>query len=113
MSTSSNKISVPIIDTLKSFPIFRSIKNGLRLSPLIQVLSSKIDDEALSDIMEDLAMCSLIGILYQPTQSGVAKMMKKLGDKSKEDSPAKNPPDKPSQEVSGNVPTQDGPAENL
>ena len=113
MLTSSNNIyEQPVLITV-SLPIFKSIRNGLKLSPHIQSLSLKIDGKELSCVLDELAVFSLIGILYQLTPKGVEEAMKSQGDKSKEDSLVENQPDKQNQPVSESVPAQDSEGESL
>ena len=111
MSTSSRNTYLEIVEIFKSFPIFRSIRKGLKSSRHIQGLSSKIPAEELSYVLDELALFSLIGILYRLTPNEEEAVMSKPGDKSKVDSPARSPQDKLSLEASENAPVPDGPEE--
>jgi len=113
MSTSSKNTYPKTANILISFPIFKSIRSGLKLLPHIQDLYLKSPDKELSNdaMLDELALYSLIGILFQPTPSVVEEVIVRLGDKSKEDSPVENPQDKPNQESSEEIPAQGGPGE--
>ena len=113
MSTSSKNTCPEAVDFLTSLPVFKSIRSGLKLSPHIQDLFLKSPDKELSNdaILDELVLYSLTGILFQPTPSEVEEVIVRLGDKSKEDSPAENQQDKPNQESSEEIPAQGGPGE--
>lgn len=110
MSISSKNTYQSLVNSLASLPIFKSLRNGLKLSTHIQRLSSKIDAEALSRVLDELALFSLIGILFQPTPKEAAVETINQGDKSREDSHVEVPLAKPNPEASENVPAQGGEA---